>query len=83
MFSTSCNVSARYCGVCVGDLVADTVLGSTQNVGEVWKLPLSETNRFCAMSWAVKPKLFCFRAFDSEAQIGLVEGLLDPQISRS
>ena len=28
-------------------------------------------------------KLFCFRAFDSEAQIRLIEGLLNPQIRRS
>ena len=28
-------------------------------------------------------KFFCFRTFDSEAQIGLIEGLLDPQIGRS
>jgi len=35
------------------------------------------------MSWAVKPSCSGFRTLDSEAQIGLVEGLLNPEICSS
>jgi hypothetical protein len=35
------------------------------------------------MSWGAETKLFSLRTFDPEAQIRLIERLLDPQICRS
>ena len=35
------------------------------------------------MSWARETQFFRFRAFDPEAQIGLIKGLLNPQVNRS
>ena len=38
-----------------GNVVADAGSGFTQKVGAVWKLQLSDTSRFCAMSRCVSP----------------------------
>src|SRR5262245_6341651 len=55
MFSRSCSLVTRDCGFWVAIWLLVRVFGLTEKVGEVWKLPLSDTSRFWAIGWAEKP----------------------------